>query len=284
MRSQYLPPFFLVLVLAFASAFIGRVASVAPFWLREGAYTYYEIKFPKVPLHFWNGTAVWGNATYGWECLGVTGDTAILEIIVNITGRKLDPNEYKTTPYNFTAKYVIDIDMETREAFFGDEYLGFMPYWIPADIERLPYIDEERLPDWAPKKDWKVIENFTSFDNLTTYGLVGGAWSNFETPYKTFKGDETLTILGAFDPLTGFSFTYEKDSGLWIGMGLMDNFWRKVIGVINKSFDGLLRDTNIDFRPEPSSPITSLLPYIITATAITASITSIYFIKIRKKS
>lgn len=275
-------PFFLILVLMFSLPFIKCSASAAPFWLREGVYACYEFEFN--PMDFGNGTLIWyANGTYGWECLGVSGDTAIFEITVNITGRKLGP-EYKKTPYNFTAKYVINIDIETREAFFGDEYLGILPYWIPADVEKLPYIDEERLPDWMWKKEWKVIENFTSFDNLTTYGLVGNVSREIETPYKTFKGDELLAIVGAFDPLTGFTYIYEKDSGLWITMGLMDNFWRKVIGAQNKSFNLLLRDTNVHFSPEPTSPITFLLPYIISATAITAATAYIYFTKIRKKS
>jgi hypothetical protein len=231
-----------------------------------------------------NGTQIWyGNGTYGWKVLGVAGNNAILEILVSITGKRLDPNETKTKPYAFAANYTISINVETREAFSGNEYLGFLPYWIPTDVEKLPYIAEDRLPDWAPKIKWKVIENFATYDNITTYGLVGNVSATIETPYKTFKGYELWAILGAFDPTHGFTYIYDKDSGLWITNGV-DNFWRKILKVNNPALELLLKDTNIYSMPESSSLFTFLLPYIITATAIIAAATSIYFIKVRKKS
>jgi hypothetical protein len=255
----------------------------APFWLREGAYAYYHID--SNPIVFENGTSIWrGNGTYGWKCVGMTGNSAILEVSVNITGRALYPNQTKTAPYASAETHMISIDVETREAFCGDEYLGFLPYWIPANIQELPFMSKDELPDWVPKDiEWRYIENFASYENVTTYGLLGNG-SDVETPYKTFKGDQVMSILGAFSSVHGFSYLYEKDSGLFIKTAMAsDNFLRKVINVKNYIDNFLLEDTNIFSLPQPASPLNILLPYIIIATTLMATTASIYFIKIRKK-
>jgi hypothetical protein len=253
-----------------------------PFWLKEGAYAYYYFDFSNYPLTFSNGTLIWkGNGTYGWKCVGITGNTAILEILCTITGKQQNPNETNTTLYDFAANYTISINVETREAFSGNESLGFLPYWIPADVNNLPYMPEDELPEWIPKLQWRVIENFTSYGDVTTYGLVGGVGTTIETPYKTFAGDKLWSILGAFNSTHGFVCIYEKDSGLWIAKGT-DNFWPKIMKLSN-NIDPVLRDTNIFSLPEPASPLNILLPYITTTTALLTATASIYFIKIRKK-
>jgi hypothetical protein len=283
MLSHQVSSFFITAVLAISLFAVSRFAYASPFWLREGTYAYYYVDFN--PLHFENDTLIWrGNGTYGWKCLGVTGNVAVLEVLVNITGRRIDPDMEKTVPYASITNYTISINVETREASYGDEYLGFLPYWVPAAIEELPYMDEDQLPDWIPKDiQWRFIENFASYDNVTTYGIVAGG-CEIETPYKTFKGDQVISIVGAFGPTQGFDYRYEKDSGLLIETGMgSENFLRKVIKT-KKAFDNLLLlDTNIHSLPEPTSPLNVLLPYIITATTLSATTTSIYLLKIRKK-
>jgi len=181
---------------------------------------------------------------------------------------------------------MINIDVETREAYYDDEYLGFLQFWVPADIESLPYMDPNQLPDWVPKNtQWRYIENFASYENVTTYGLVGGSPKfDVETPYKTFQGDQAFSVFGAFSETLGFSILYERDSGLKIyHSAARDNFLRKVIEVGGYISECLLEDTNIFFLPEPDSPLLILLPYITTTTALLTATASIYFIKIRKK-
>jgi hypothetical protein len=286
MRYHQLPLFFIIAALALSPFVVCVFAYTAPFWLREGAYAYYHIE--STVIVFDNGTSIWyANGTYGWKCVGVTGNNAILEMLFNLTGRKLNPNQTKTTPYTSVEIHTISINVETREASYGDEYLGFLQYWVPTDIENLPYMDEDQLPDWVPKNlQWRYIENFASYENVTTYGLVGGSPTHdVETSYKTYKGDQAFSIFGDFGETSGgFSMLYERDSGLALyEKAFRDNFLRKVIKTKGPIMNFLLEDTNIYSLPEPTSPLNMLLPYIITTTALTATATSIYLIKIRKK-
>jgi hypothetical protein len=273
------------MMLLLVSCFITvRCASLTPkpFWLKEGSYAYYY--FSSTMLHFLNNTFIWySNGTYGWKCMGIAGETAALEMFFNITGRRQYPNETTATPYSFSANYMVKINVETRETTCGDEYLGFLHYWIPAAIENLPYMDPDRLPEYVPKNiQWKVIENFTSFGDVMAYGLVANVTPTIKTPYKDFKGDELRAIFGEFNSTEGFTYMYEKDSGLWVASIGRDNFWYKVL-----EFDGtgnlLLSDTNIHSLPDQPSLLTILLPYIVAIVIIIAATATIYFVKIRRK-
>lgn len=265
---------FLVLTVMFSIVANECYASVAPFWLWEGAYAYYE--FEVMTFTFWNHTSLWNaKGTYGWKCLGVTGKTATLQITVNITGGKFEPDfgEFRAEPYAFAGKFEINIDMETREAFIDNEPLGVLPYWIPTDVNKTD-----------------VINSLVSLGNRTLLGRVGSVRPDIETSYKTFSGDELLAVANQYEPDKAFFFLYEKDSGLMVISSFLDNIWREKIGIFQEAGSELpygflhLKDANIEFRPEPTSPLSLLLPYIITATAITSATIFIYFIKIRKKS
>jgi len=280
MHSKFL--LFLIISLLLFNVLAARCShsrAPAPFWLKEGAYAYYYFNF--TVISFVNGTAVWnGNSTYGWVCVGLTVNTAMFEVSVNITGKRQGSFEPIPAPYAFEGKYTVSIDIETREAACGDTYLGFLPYWMTTDVQNLPYINESRLPNWVPKLGWQVIENFSSCENLTAYGLVGGVNATWKTPYKDFKGDELRSVLAVYNSTLAFPYVYEKDSGLWISEGT-DNFWQQILETRNL-IDPVLLDTNIHSLPEQPSLLTILLPYIVAIVIIVAAAATIYFVKIRK--
>jgi len=241
-------------------------ASVAPFWLREGAYAYYEVYGR---LEYLNGSTVFSTGgTYGWKCLGVTGQTAVLEVTFNFTVREPAHFEIK-------AQFEIDIDVETREAFSYGESLGVLPYWIPTDVN---------------KSD--VIDSYMSLGNRTLSGTVGGVRPDIETPYKTFSGDESWAVYNQNEADETFVNFHEKDSGIMVVCHDPDNVWREKMGIIDElgpSHDKYkygflnLKDANVEFMPEPTSLLTLLQPYILATTIVAAAIASIYYFKIRKK-
>ena len=252
------PLLFLLLSVMFNIGANECYASVAPFWLREGAYACYEFSSCFECL---NGSEFYARGSYYWKCLGITGKTAVLEVTFNFTGRE-------------PAQFEINIDVETREAFSNGESLGIVPYLIPTDVNKTD-----------------VIDDYMSMGNCTYPATVGGVSPNIETPYKTFSGDELWAVHNQYEQDQCFVHFHEKDSGLIVICYELDNVWRQKMGIIHDFGTGdpkydlgflYLKDANIEFMPEPTSPLTLLQPYILIAAIATAATILIYYFKIRK--
>lgn len=285
MKSSFLklkfPLFFLFFTLMFSFVFNGYVVDAAPFWLKEGAYAYYELDTRFVRLQ--NETLIWyASGIYGWKCLRVVGEAATLEVMINVSGSVRISVDEQGIPtwgeWRVEEKYDVNVNVETRKAYIDDKYIGILSYWIPTDVEKL-----------------EPIANFTSYGNQTLSAVVYGVGFSIETPYKTFEGDELWNVCTETIPLVGAQifgyFFYEKESGLLISGEFIDNVWfeKNMVANIIGPEEGNpfnLKETNIQFRPESPSLFGLFLPYILVAVAVIAAvgITLIYATKIRKKT
>lgn len=274
--------FLSLVVLGFALS--GCVVDAVPFWLREGTYAQYE--FHTRYITWRNDTLTHnGNGIYGWRCTGIIGYTATLEVMINISGLELVSVDDRGKPTwrerTFEETYEVDVDVETHETCMGGECIGIIPYWMSTDVE-----------------EGEPISNFTSYGNLTLSAVVYGVAPSVETPYETFKGDElwlvgTETIQLGDASQTHSAFYYEKESGLLTKGSFVDNIWYENVGVRSfvpaeggDALGGLvfeLKDTNIQFRPEPPSLLGFLLPYILIAAITIVGISLVYIVRIKRK-
>jgi len=286
MKSSFLklrfPLLFLLFALMLSFIFSGYTVDAAPFWLKEGAYAYYELETRHITLR--NTTLIFNaNGTYGWKCLGVVGYAATLEVTINVSGSIFmgvdEQGTYTWGEWWVEEKYDVNINVETREAYIDDEPIGILPYWMPTDAEML-----------------ESIANFTSYDNYTLSAVVYGVTPSVETPYKTFEGDELWHVATDTIPQEGASIGnflfYEKESGLLISGLFVDNIWfqktmaKAIIGSEGKTEPFNLKETNVWFTPESPSLFELLLPYIITGVVAVAVVgmALVYATKIRKKT
>lgn len=284
MKSSFklkFPLLFLFFAIMLTCIFSGYTVDAAPFWLKEGAYAHYEFN-GSITLR--NITTVWHpSGIYCWECVEVAGYTATLEVTINVSGLVLmgvdDKGKPKWGEWRVQEKFDVNINVETCEAYIGNESVGILPYWMSTDVE-----------------EGEPISNFTSYDNLTLSAVIYGVMFSVETPYRVFEGDElwnvateSITLVGA--QIHG-NLYYEKESGLLISGRFVDNIWfqramaRTIWGPGNGAQPFNLKETNIQFRPEPPSLVGLVLPYIVTGLAAIAAvgIILVYAIKIRKKN
>jgi len=283
--SLNFPLLFLFFTLTLTFILNGCVVDAAPFWLKEGAYAYYEVS---ADITYYENithvSQVWGaSGTYGWKCLEVAGDSAMLEVTINVSGTVLASVDEQGIPtwreWQVEEKINLSINVENRKAYINGEPVGILPYWMPTDVE-----------------EGEPITNFTTYGNHTLSAVVYGGGYPVETPYKTFEGHELRNVLTEGISLPGASIHnflfYEKESGILISGRFVDNIWirkamaKNIWGPGEGAQPFNLKETNIWFTPESPPLLEILSPYIITAAAVIAAIgiTLVYATKIRKKT
>lgn len=278
LSSSKSPLFFLFLALLFGLAFSNHVVDAAPFWLRQGVYAYYRFGARRLIL-LQNDTIINdANGTYGWSCVRITGNTATLEVTINVSGRELiGSTEYEE--WKLEDTYEVDVNVETREAYLDDGHISILSYWMPTNVE---------LGD--------PIANFSSYGNITlSVPFVASVLPAVDTPYRNFTGDELWFLLTETFSYGGKSqvqqaFFYEKESGLMTKGEFVDPIWHEKVKVktlhspdANRQTIGgwafELSQTNIEFTQPPPSLFSLVWPYLLIATAIIAvSVTLAYIL------
>jgi len=252
---------------------LGRSSVVAaPFWLKSGAYAYYDVE-TRI-FHFKNGTSFYSaKGIYGWRCLSVSGSNSSLEVVFQVNLTEISPPQR----VEFKRTFILTVNLETRESYSGGVFVGFVPFWIDITVQKGENITMSRAY------------------NQTLKGKVYGAVSQFriQTPYRNFTGDEIWNVATESVPLEwggnyiGHYF-FEKDSGLLIAGSFRGDLLEKLeiekYAYPERTWAFELLDTNIEFR-EPgtqgTSPFQTLFLYAAAVIA-TLAITTIIYLKIRK--